>query len=110
MIRKSHLLTFAAGTLLLALPLTLLAAKGDKAAARGKGARPGRLLKQFDTNHNGSIDGDEIAALRKAFEAFKAFDKDGNGALEDSEIAAIKPGGDGSGKASKRERKRKKNA
>jgi Ca2+-binding EF-hand superfamily protein len=110
MISKPHLLTFVAIVLVCALPSTLFAAKGNKSAAREKSARPGRVLKQFDTNHNGSIDGDEIAALRKAFEAFKAFDKDGNGTLEDSEVAAIKPGGDGSSKANKRERKRKKNA
>jgi hypothetical protein len=110
MISKSHFLTFIAIALVCALPSTLLAAKGNKSAARQKSARPGRVLQQFDTNHNGSIDGDEIAGLRKAFGVFKALDKDGNGTLEDREIAAIKPGGDGSGKAAKRAKRRKKNA
>ena len=110
MIRKSHLLTVAAAALVLALPSTLLAAKGNKAAAGGKGARPGRVLKQFDRNHDGAIDGDEVAALRKAFDVFKALDKDSNGALDDSEVAAIKTDGRAGAKATKGERKRKKNA
>jgi hypothetical protein len=110
MISKSHLLTFVAIALVCALPSTSLAGKGNKSAAREKGARPVRVLKQFDTNHDGSIDGDEVVGLRKAFGVFKALDKDGNGTLEDSEIAAIKPGGDGSSKAAKREKRRKKNA
>lgn len=110
MISKFHLLTFVAIALICALPATLFAARGDKAAARQKGARPGRVLKQFDTNHNGSIEGDEVAALRKAFALFKGLDKDGNGTLDDSEIAAVKTGGDDSNKAAKRGKKRKKSA
>ena len=62
-----------------------------------------RIFAKYDTNKNGVIDGDEIAAVRKAFAAdpkgeFAAYDKDHDGKLSDEEIAAIKPPG-GGGKA-----------
>ena len=59
-----------------------------------------RIFAKYDTNKNGVIDGDEIAAVRKAFAAdpkgeFAAYDKDHDGKLSDEEIAAIKPPGGG---------------
>src|SRR5476651_656099 len=57
-----------------------------------------RIFAKYDTNKNGVIDGDEIAAVRKAFEAdvkgeFAAYDVNHDGKLSDEEIAAIKPPG-----------------
>lgn len=57
-----------------------------------------RLFAKYDTNKNGVIDGDEIAAVRKAFAAdpkgeFASYDKDHDGKLSDEEIASIKPPG-----------------
>lgn len=59
-----------------------------------------RIFAKYDTNKNGVIDGDEVAAVRKAFAAdpkgeFAVYDKDHDGKLSDEEIAAIKPPGGG---------------
>lgn len=64
-------------------------------AAEGPKAR---IFAKYDTNKNGVIDGDEIIAVRKAFEAdpkgeFASYDKNKDGKLDDAEIAAIKPPG-----------------
>jgi Ca2+-binding EF-hand superfamily protein len=107
MFRKTHFLTVAVGALVLALPSTLLAAKGNKAARRHQAAPTARLLKRYDTNGNGSIDGEEVVALRKTFDLFKGLDKDGNGTLDDSEIAAIKVADKAGAKGAKRERRKK---
>jgi hypothetical protein len=58
----------------------------------------GRIFAKYDTNKNGVIDGDEVAAVRKAFAAdpkgeFAVYDKDHDGKLSDEEIASIKPPG-----------------
>jgi hypothetical protein len=65
-----------------------LAAVGPKA----------KIFAKYDTNKNGVIDGDEIIAVRQAFEAdpkgeFASYDKNKDGKLDDAEIAAIKPPG-----------------
>jgi hypothetical protein len=59
-----------------------------------------RIFAKYDTNKNGVIDGDEIAAVRKAYAAdpkgeFATYDKDHDGKLSDEEIALIKPPGGG---------------
>ena len=94
MIRKSTLLLTLAA-LALALPTAALAAKPGK----GKGNKEAMMAaKGYDTNANGKIDGDEVAAVQKAFEAdkngaLKAFDTNADGKLDDAEIGAIKAGG-----------------
>jgi len=70
---------------------------GAAAANAGSGPKA-RIFAEFDANKNGVIDGDEIAAVRKAFAAdpkgqFAAYDKDHDGKLSDDEIAGIKPPG-----------------
>jgi Ca2+-binding EF-hand superfamily protein len=70
---------------------------GTALAAAGLGPKA-RIFAEFDANKNGVIDGDEVAAVRKAFAAdmkgqFAAYDKNKDGKLEDAEIAAIKPPG-----------------
>jgi hypothetical protein len=67
------------------------------AASAGSGPKA-RIFAEFDTNKNGVIDGEEIAAVRKAFAAapkgqFASYDKNTDGKLDDAEIAAIKPPG-----------------
>ena len=52
------------------------------------------VFKKYDANANGKIDGEEIVALRKAFdggtdETLKALDTNSDGKLSDEEIAAI---------------------
>ncbi len=82
--------TILAALAAVAFPVSAFAAKGNKA---GKGAA--KAVRQYDTNANGTIDGDEVEALRKAFEAdktgaLKELDKDSDGKLSDAEISAIK--------------------
>ena len=73
----------------LALPLAALAGKEDGPKAK--------LMAKYDLNHNGQLDPDEIAAIRKDFAAnpdseLKRFDTDHDGKLSDAEIAAMVPG------------------
>ncbi len=117
---KNQILTLTTCLIAFSAPTHLFAAKG---ANKGKGnpadkeARPGVLLHKYDTDKNGSIDGSEMDALRKAFDAdktgpLKKLDVNNNGTLEDSEIAAIKghhgkggkagKGGKGKGKGKKK--------
>ncbi|MCX6951945.1 MAG: hypothetical protein NTV51_07240 [Verrucomicrobia bacterium] len=90
---KRLLLLLAATSLVLAPAAH--AAKGDrKKAAAANTEASAALLKKYDTNANGKIDGDEIEAVRKDFtgttdEALKALDKDHDGKLSDTEIAAL---------------------
>jgi hypothetical protein len=90
MIRKTILLLTLTA---LVLPTAAFAAKPGK--KRDKGAV--QAARGYDANSNGQIDGDEVTALRKAFEsdkggALKSFDKNFDGKLDDTEIAAIKVG------------------
>lgn len=122
---KTRILTLAACTLALAIPPPLFAAKGARKGNRpnqadkaDRAARPGVLLKKYDTDKNGAIDGTEVEALRKAFDAdqtgpLKKLDANNDGTLDDKEITAIKARhGKGEGKraAAKGEKRRKKNA
>jgi len=75
--------------------LSLIAPAQSLAAAAGPKAR---IFAEFDTNKNGIIDGDEVAAVRKAYAAdpkgqFAVYDVDHDGKLSDAEIANIKPPG-----------------
>lgn len=89
--------------LLCSVPLpAALAAEGPKA----------KIFAKYDANKNGVIDGDEIAAVRKAFAAdpkgeFASYDKNNDGKLDDAEIAAIKPPGGKKGGEKKGEGKKK---
>jgi hypothetical protein len=73
-------------------------------------ASPGpkaRIFAKYDANKNGVIDGDEIAAVRKAFAEdpkgeFARYDANHDGKLDDAEIAAIKPPGAGGQKGEKK--------
>lgn len=81
----------------LILPATALAGKADKTDKGRKNQKSvpaQQVLKRFDKNADGKIDGSEAAALRKAFEgknraALKGLDTNKNGKLDDDEIAAI---------------------
>lgn len=82
------------------------------AANAGSGPKA-RIFAEFDSNKNGVIDGDEIAAVRKAFAAdtkgpLAAYDKNKDGKLDDAEIAAVKPPGAGGKKGGKKDDGRKK--
>ncbi|MGB8166900.1 MAG: hypothetical protein WCF18_05375 [Chthoniobacteraceae bacterium] len=63
------------------------AAKGTKGK---RGANPARILGRFDHDHNGTIDGAEVANIQTAFTALAALDTDHDGKLSDSEVAAAK--------------------
>ncbi|MEA3212810.1 MAG: hypothetical protein QOE70_5867 [Chthoniobacter sp.] len=101
--KKLHLLSLGACFLALLVPTTSFAGKkGDK--SENKEARPRQLLKQYDTDSNGEIDGKERDALRTAFgsnAALKKLDTNGDGKLDDTEIASIKAKKKGEGKAGK---------
>ena len=89
--KKIHLLATAATVVGLAISTSAAF------AAAGSGPKA-RIFEKYDTNKHGVIDGEEIAAVRKAFAAdpkgeFAAYDKDHDGKLSDEEIAAIKPPG-----------------
>ena len=118
----TRLIIAAICTSAILLPAPLHAAKGANKAKKaaqtenaGKAARPGMLLKKYDTDSNGSIDGTEVEALRKAFDAdktgpLKKLDANSNGTLDDTEIAAIKKGhAKRKGDAAKAGKKRRKN-
>ncbi|MDP3071196.1 MAG: EF-hand domain-containing protein [Opitutaceae bacterium] len=98
--KKIHLLVPIAA----ALGLGIFTRTAHAAAGTGPKAR---IFAEFDKNKNGVIDGDEVAAVRKAFAAdpkgpFAAYDKNKDAKLDDAEIAAIQPpGGGGKGGAKK---------
>jgi hypothetical protein len=97
---KRLLLTAGLGLLVLLAPVAAFAQKSEGPKAK--------LMAKYDLNKNGVIDGDEIAAVRKAFAAeptgdLKRFDTDKDGKLSDEEIALIKPPG---GKAGSGEKKK----
>jgi Ca2+-binding EF-hand superfamily protein len=80
-------------------------------AAAGAGPKA-TIFAKFDTNKNGVIDGDEVAAVRKAFAEdpkgqFARYDADKDGKLSDAEIAEIKPPGGGGKKGGKSAEKKK---
>ena len=90
------ILVLTIGLVAFALPAQAGAGKGDpnKKAAK-KAARD--AIAQYDKNGNGIIDGDEVAAIQKAYEAdktgpLKAFDLNADGKLDDKEVAAIHAG------------------
>ena len=77
------------------IALFAMVALPSASAAEGPKAK---IFAKYDANKNGIIDGDEIAAVRKAFAAepkgeFASYDKNTDGQLDDAEIAAIKPPG-----------------
>lgn len=85
------LFTIALGICLLGLftPAATLA-KGKKNKAATENA-----LAKYDTNANGSLDSDEVDAIKKEYadaktEALKKYDTDNNGKISDSEADAIK--------------------
>src|SRR4051794_6216691 len=90
-----NILTRSAIVLLCATLLTPVAFAKNKGEKGDKGSKPGKILKQYDTNGNGIIDGTEVDAIRKDYTAnpsgpLKQFDLNANGKLDDDEIAAIK--------------------
>jgi hypothetical protein len=100
-IMQRLLLVLAASSLLLAP--AAYAAKGDR--KKGNTANT-ELVKKYDANANGKIDGTELEAVRKDFAGspdlnLKALDKDADGKLSDTEIEALNAA------APKKERKKK---
>lgn len=90
----------------LSLPVQAGAGKGDPNKKAAKKAAKAALA-QYDTNSNGSIDGDEVAAIQKAYEdkkdtSLKTFDTNNDGKLDASEISAIHAGKKGSKGAKKK--------
>lgn len=88
--KSIRILTLALAIAAAAMPVTTFAGKGGKA---GKGSA--KAVRQYDTNSNGMIDGAEVEALKKAFDAdktgpLKDLDTDADGKLSDSEVSAIK--------------------
>lgn len=99
-------MTLAAASIgLLAFPLT---AKGEPAEKPDRAARREAMLKKFDANGNGKLDGDEREKMRaemqkrreaggqkgsrgeRRAEMLKKFDKDGDGKLSEEERSAMR--------------------
>ena len=102
---KAFILTICLVTL--SIPTPLFAAKGARKEGKAaRGAHPGMLIKRYDTDKNGTIDGTEAEALRKAFDndPFRKLDANNDGKLDDTEIASIKAR-HGKGEAGKRRKK-----
>jgi hypothetical protein len=92
-----------------ALAATFLCAPLFAAAGAGPKAT---IFAKFDTNKNGVIDGDEIAAVRQAYAAepkgqFATYDVNKDGKLDEAEIASIKPPGAGGKKGAKKDGSKK---
>ena len=105
--KNIRLLTGSLCLLTLLTPAALFAAQGDGPKAK--------LMAKYDTNKNGVIDGDEIAAIRAAFAAapdgeLKRFDLNKDGKLDDAEIATIKGPGTKDKKEKKSDKKKKDDA
>lgn len=88
--------------LIIALGLCLLGVAAPNSSPAAKGNKPKREKRQqdifgkYDVNKNSVLDADEIAALKKDFDAgtsadLKKLDLNSNGKLDDNEVAAIKP-------------------
>ena len=93
--KSTSLLLCAAGILTLALPASVLAGGNPDKKAAKKAVKA--VLAEYDKNNNGIIDGDEVDAVKKAYEAdpngpLKRFDTNADGKLDDTEIAAIHAG------------------
>lgn len=74
---------------------TAVAKETSKPGQRSPHQGPLKVLRGFDTNKNGRIDGPEIEKLREAFagamnQDLARYDLNGNGKLDDREVAAIR--------------------
>jgi hypothetical protein len=92
---------------LLVVALSALVVAGPGAVFAAAPGPKARIFEKYDTNKNHVIDGDEIAAVRKAFAAdpkgeFARYDANADGKLDDAEIAEIKPPGQGGQKGEKK--------
>ena len=118
--KLTRILTITAALLALAIPTSSFAkkAKGEGKAGKGDPARKAMhqakasALNLYDKNNDGAITGDEIAAVRAAFDAdktgpLKPLDVNADGTLDDNEVAAIHKGKHGKG--GKKDGKKKKN-
>lgn len=84
------------GLVAFSLPAQAGAGKGDPAKKAAKKAAKAAIT-QYDKNSNGSIDGDEVAAIQSAYKAdltgpLKAFDLNDDKELDSKEVAAIHAG------------------
>jgi len=117
--KLTRILTITAALLAFAIPASSFAAK-----EKGKGKETKNPAKKaaaaalniHDKDSNGAINGDEIAEVRKAFDAdktgpLKPLDVNADGTLDDNKIAAIQKGKKGKGKKGEgKKRKGKKGA
>lgn len=103
--KKIPLLLATLGVAASFTPVSVFAAKGGPKESKGT------IIEKYDKNHDGKLDGDELAQIKSDFLAdpkgeLKKFDTDHDGKLSDDELAAI------SGKKGKGEKsgaKKKKN-
>jgi hypothetical protein len=107
------------GLIVCASVLVTLAA-GPAALAKGKNMKkpsgpPSPVFALYDADHNGTLNVEEGATVRKAFAKdpndplLKPFDTNKDGVLSDAEIMAIRPTGAGAAKKNAAGTPRKKN-
>ena len=110
--KLTHILPIAAAMIALAAPSPLFAkGKGGKKPKDPVKQASATALNLYDKDSSGTINGDEIKAVRDAFAAdkagpLKALDTNTDGTLDDAEIAAIQKkgkGGKGGGKGKKKD-------
>jgi hypothetical protein len=98
-----------------ALPSPVMAAKGEKAAARRAARKANQgtpFVQKFDTNANSIIDAGEVETLRQAYAAepagpLRQFDTNVDGTIDDLELAAIKAPVPGEAKPPGKRKKKK---
>jgi hypothetical protein len=93
--KSTTLLLCTAALLALAIPASVHAGGNPEKKAAKKAMKD--LMGQYDKNANGTIDGDEVDTVKKAFAdnptgPLKQFDTNADGKLDDTEIAGIHAG------------------
>jgi len=74
---------------LTSLALFVIAAPAQAGGGK-KGEASARVLAHFDKDHNGVIDGAEVARVQAVYAALYALDTDHDGKLSETELAAAK--------------------
>lgn len=94
---RVRLIRWMGGMLAAAALTTAVAKETSKPGQRPTHQGPLKVLRGFDANHNGRIDGPEVEKLREAFAGamnpdLARYDLNGDGKLDDREVAAIRLG------------------
>ena len=92
--KLSRILLVVTLSAIFALPSFAYAGRGKTSKGSRKGQRPVQVVRSYDKNSDGQIEGDEVEALKKGFAddpkgPLAVLDKNNNATLEDDEISAV---------------------